>query len=143
MTDAPLPSNDNYLSLLEVADRLRVPEGMNPRRSTDAARIKLWLARTAPRGDYDNDRVIIYFVRARGLGLIKIGRSTNLFERFEALSQGCPDELEILWAYWGPPTDEPALHCRFSRSRVRGEWFEPSDDLIRFIRKKPKHAARR
>jgi hypothetical protein len=68
----------------------------------------------------------VYF--ARQDGLIKIGFSQNPWARMKEI--GNP---ELLATFDGCYADEKDLHGRFSKSRVRGEWFEPSPDLLALI----------
>ena len=75
----------------------------------------------------------IYFVQAVQLKLIKIGFSSNVEKRVAALSTACPDELKILKVVRGGQEVEGQIHKKFSRDRVRGEWFNPSEDLLSYI----------
>jgi hypothetical protein len=73
----------------------------------------------------------VYFVR--GGHLIKIGWSSNVAQRFEALSSHSPLVLELLATIEGTTDDEAALHRKFSRFRVHHEWFRASVSLCRFV----------
>lgn len=76
----------------------------------------------------------VYFIQPTAGGLIKIGVATNPTSRLQSLQTGCPVELRIL----GIVPDvgqvvETELHQRFAASRVRGEWFDPTPDLVAYI----------
>lgn len=77
----------------------------------------------------------IYFLTAKAEGFpIKIGITTNRFSRFSAIQTSLPYELDII-GFW-PIRDqsvERALHSKFDRFRLRGEWFQRSDELLAFI----------
>jgi hypothetical protein len=63
---------------------------------------------------------------------VKIGKSGNASKRQATLQTACADPLRILLLLDGD--HERELHERFASSRKRGEWFELSDDIQRFIR---------
>jgi hypothetical protein len=78
---------------------------------------------------------VIYFVQAEIIGRIKIGYCArgHFEKRLSHLQIGSPVELRVLATCRGDRTREAILHDRFAASRVRGEWFEPTPDLVRFI----------
>lgn len=76
----------------------------------------------------------IYFIRGETTGLIKIGFARNPARRLTNLQIGSPDRLALLGTILGMMEDEFALHERFAHLRKHGEWFEPGDDLLAFIR---------
>jgi hypothetical protein len=83
-----------------------------------------------------------YFI-TDGTGQVKIGRAANTLTRLRQLQTGNPRQLrvalalplgyEFLGNMKSGEWDEAALHRRFSRERVRGEWFRFSDDIKQFI----------
>lgn len=75
----------------------------------------------------------IYFLRAGQHGLIKIGVSVDVAVRIAALQTGSEQTLRLLGTLAGGPEVERAIHRRFAGSRVQGEWFWPSPDLLAFI----------
>lgn len=78
---------------------------------------------------------MIYFVQAGKNGPIKIGQTSNGVEdRIAQLQSGCPYELKLLWLYTGDDFTESEIHGRFRQEKIRGEWFRPSQKLLRFIR---------
>lgn len=75
---------------------------------------------------------IVYFVENGNR--VKIGTTTRLAQRVGSLSLR-PDSIRLLLP--GGPDLEGALHRRFESSRVsRTEWFNPSQELATFIRRK-------
>lgn len=82
----------------------------------------------------------VYFIRAKGdpSSPIKIGWTTNIIGRLEALQTGFPHELEVVGSTPGDIQREKDLHKRFSGLRLRGEWFSPSADLLEYIREECK-----
>lgn len=75
----------------------------------------------------------VYFIRARSSGAIKIGVSWNPSRRLASLQAAHHDALELMASTPGDISSERTLHKRFSASRVSGEWFSPSPELIEFI----------
>jgi len=77
----------------------------------------------------------VYIVHARGTGRYKIGHSSNLHKRLRLLAIGCPVLLRLvaLLPDKGLET-EAELHVRFARTRLHGEWFGESVELLDFIR---------
>ena len=86
----------------------------------------------------------VYFVRSPATGLIKIGSSNDPHARVAALRTASGCELELLATMPGDFEQEFALHERFATSRRFGEWFEATDELMRYIAKaQPKKGRRR
>jgi hypothetical protein len=77
---------------------------------------------------------MIYFARCEDMnGYIKIGRATNPRKRISDLRNGCPYEVILLATLPGGLLREKILHRRFEASRIRGEWFSPSPELMEVI----------
>ena len=76
----------------------------------------------------------VYFVQSTHGGPIKIGFSNNVTARLRDLQHGSPLPLVVLATTPGARTEEAALHDRYRYSRMHGEWFAPSDDLLDHIR---------
>lgn len=72
----------------------------------------------------------VYFLRAEGR--IKIGYSDDVEKRAKQVFRAYPDG-EILGSMPGDRALEAHLHRKFADSRLFGEWFEPSDDLMTLI----------
>ena len=78
---------------------------------------------------------MIYFIETyeNQTRLIKIGYSVNPNKRRLTLQTGCPTSLKLLFQKNGTYKDEAALKRRFSRLKVRGEWFRVDQELKDFI----------
>jgi hypothetical protein len=97
-------------------------------------------AQLAPSAEAREPRVkrppeVVYFVGSEETQLIKIGSARDVRSRFSALQTGSAETLHLLGVIRDedPKGLERFLHSRFSGSRVRGEWFRPTDPLIRLI----------
>lgn len=66
-------------------------------------------------------------------GHYKIGYSTNLKTR-EKLLKTTNSGLEIIEFFKGTKGDEAAMHERFKGKRVRGEWFDLTENDLETIR---------
>ena len=75
----------------------------------------------------------VYFLQSQTLGLVKIGSANNVARRLDQLRTACPDELRLIAVINGDVEAERQLHKKFARLRVRGEWFHPGEDLMRYI----------
>lgn len=79
--------------------------------------------------------VSVYFIqRATGTGPIKIGCSASPEARRKQLGVNLKVELKILASAPGSYAEERSLHRQFSAHRITGEWFEPTDELVRLIK---------
>lgn len=77
---------------------------------------------------------VVYFVQMGETGPIKIGTTRGTVQRRVAgLQCSCAETLILRGLVRGGRQVEKDLHDRFSREHVRGEWFRPSEDLVRFI----------
>lgn len=80
----------------------------------------------------------VYFIQSGGAqGPIKIGRAEDVDARLRELQTGNPQKLTLLATMRGGRAAERTLHARFRTSRIRGEWFVPSPELLEVI----EHAA--
>lgn len=75
----------------------------------------------------------IYFIQAGPDGPIKIGWSREVKKRAATIQSWEPVELECLATLQGPMATEQALHRRFGSARIRGEWFNPTHELLAYI----------
>lgn len=75
---------------------------------------------------------MIYFLRGKDTGRIKIGYTESVNKRWEQLEVGA-EEYELLLVLSGDKKQEKALHKRFNHLRFKGEWFEPDQELLDFI----------
>lgn len=72
----------------------------------------------------------VYFVFAPRMGLIKIGVASSVLKRIKALQCATGEYLCLLGTLPGGHDVEAEIHRRFAESRVRGEWFLPSYELL-------------
>jgi hypothetical protein len=75
----------------------------------------------------------IYFLQSEHGGEIKIGRADDVAKRIVSLQTSRPDKLVLLAAASGSLQQERDLHDRFSKHRVKGEWFSPVPELVALI----------
>ena len=94
------------------------------------------------------DKSYVYFIHNINQGLVKIGKTNDAPRRFKEISNYSFDPLSVLLEI---ETDdacalERALHRKFSRWRIKGEWFKYSDAIKEYIQehvpKKPVKADR-
>lgn len=77
----------------------------------------------------------IYFIQCQSTKLIKIGFASNIKNRFSSIQTGSPTPLKIIGAVVCDKSIEKKLHDKFENIRVHGEWFKPSDYLLRIAEK--------
>lgn len=82
---------------------------------------------------------VVYFIQAGEGGPIKIGFCMKLEGvrlRILDLQTGCPWPLVVCRIMKAPERrqTEFALHRRFAKHRLAGEWFSPCDELVEFAR---------
>lgn len=76
----------------------------------------------------------VYFIQQGTTGPIKIGHSLDPASRLASLQTAHHERLRILFTEPGGRDDEAALHERFARCRISGEWFEPTEEVLSYIR---------
>lgn len=74
----------------------------------------------------------VYFIQSAGTGAIKIGVSADMRNRLSSLQIAHDAELTLLGTT--RVYKERDLHRKFRFIRLRGEWFKPEPELIRFLR---------
>jgi hypothetical protein len=74
-----------------------------------------------------------YFVRARGLGDIKIGKSNDIFRRFRFIHGCCSRGADLVACYPAGIEHETELFADFAASRLCGEWFRCDPDLADYL----------
>jgi len=79
-------------------------------------------------------RAFVYFVQAESTNKIKIGQSDDVPKRMYALQCASPDKLKLLGKLSTKVVREEELHKRFHAHRAFGEWFEPADEILCYIR---------
>jgi Meiotically up-regulated gene 113 len=79
-------------------------------------------------------RAFVYFVQAESTNKIKIGQSDDVPKRMYQLQCASPDKLKLLGKLSTKVVREEELHERFHAHRTVGEWFEPSNEILCYIR---------
>lgn len=79
--------------------------------------------------DKTRTRAVCYFIGA-DTGPIKIGYSVCVQSRLSAMQSGSPMVLRVLATAPGGPAREAAYHQQFRDSRLHGEWFERTPDIL-------------
>lgn len=80
---------------------------------------------------------VVYFLRCGDDGPIKIGHTkTSVYLRVRALQQTSPHVLRWIGYFDGTLGDEAAAHRLLKNSRLRGEWFNPTHEVLAFIESK-------
>jgi hypothetical protein len=78
----------------------------------------------------------VYFAQAGELNRVKIGCTSSVFKRIQALQTGCPEPLRVhLILPEGDRKLEAYLHKTFAKSRVSGEWFYYFPQISSFVNK--------
>src|SRR5262245_32698885 len=76
----------------------------------------------------------VYFLQAHQRGPMKIGFTHDLARRVGTLRTGSPSPLRVVAVIeGGTPDAEAELHATFVRSRIHGEWFRLTKDLVEYI----------
>jgi hypothetical protein len=73
----------------------------------------------------------VYFMQ-RADGAIKIGVSGNVNQRRKDL-ECASGPLKVLASMDGGFPEEHAFHRQFASSRLHGEWFSPTDELLELV----------
>jgi hypothetical protein len=71
----------------------------------------------------------VYMIRAGEDGPVKIGKAVDPIERMAVLQTYHFLTLHIMRVFEGGEVEERALHQRFARLRIRGEWFAFAPEL--------------
>lgn len=71
----------------------------------------------------------IYFATAGDLDHVKIGFTTDLYSRVSTLSTGNREKMHIQESFYSYAEAEKVLHRHFAKDRLRGEWFNLTDDI--------------
>lgn len=78
---------------------------------------------------------ITYFIQAGHDGPIKIGTASDPESRIKTLQCGNHVPLRLLASFPDSgDTSEKKLHRRFAKHQIRGEWFAPHYDILKFVK---------
>ena len=72
----------------------------------------------------------VYMIQANPSRRVKIGHSAYVEGRLALFQCANPEELRVLRLFEGDQPEEALLHWRFRKQRIRGEWFDFSDDML-------------
>ena len=78
----------------------------------------------------------VYFIRAVGTELVKVGFSDDIKRRLKELQTASPHDLAVEELLVGTPAIEAELHRRLKRHgcHVRGEWYRlATRDAVKWI----------
>lgn len=75
----------------------------------------------------------VYFLRENGVGAIKIGITGNLKARLRSMRSNTPHEITVLGSAHANERFEGQLQRKFAYVRIRGEWFRPVEELLKYI----------
>ncbi|MDO6658004.1 GIY-YIG nuclease family protein [Anaerobacillus sp. 1_MG-2023] len=84
---------------------------------------------------YIGNRGIVYFLREKLSGSIKIGRTQNFDRRLENFGVKLPFEVELIYKFECGDCNqvEKMLHDYFDKKRIDGEWFDIRIDDLAWI----------
>lgn len=78
-------------------------------------------------------RANLYFMLNPGLGIIKIGIAEDVDARRRTLELACGVALEVLAVVPKAEHHEKPLHAALRPSRLIGEWFAPTAELLELV----------
>lgn len=78
---------------------------------------------------------LYYFIRIRGLGDIKFGRTNNIKQRFSSLFTGFPRGADLIACYPDAFEHEAELKIDFADHRLNGEWLEPHHHVLAYLKR--------
>lgn len=76
----------------------------------------------------------VYFIICMDAERCKIGFTKgDVYKRLKSLQTGSSSELILVAKHPGTPETERAVHDKFAHLRLRGEWFELTDELRAYM----------
>jgi hypothetical protein len=93
--------------------------------------LEIWATRSEEADLAVQDGSNVYFVAAGSR--VKIGWSKKVAARMAQLQVGSPEPLKLLGVMPGGRLAEKRLHERFAASRLSGEWFDATPELLAFV----------
>ena len=82
---------------------------------------------------YDSLTNMIYAIRIGDDGPIKIGKGRNPENRLTNLQISSPFLLRLLASCNWHDSNETIIHHHLRNSYLRGEWFEPTDEVMKIV----------
>ena len=87
------------------------------------------------RHDKNGHKKVVYFIQDNFSKRIKIGKTINMYDRFLRLKSQSPiNDMSILLTIDGYQRKETFLHRKFKQYNHHGEWFEPSQEILDYIK---------
>lgn len=80
----------------------------------------------------------VYFIRM-GTGPLTINTTLNMGQTLRSLQEASPFQLQLLHQAPGGPVELQMLEQRFRAHKLRGPWYRPGSDLLRFIELSPEN----
>lgn len=77
-----------------------------------------------------SDLWLTYYIRARGTGDIKIGKSNHVRQRMISLWTGASRGLDLIACYPASVNHEAEIKEEFSSLRLCGEWYRAGGELL-------------
>lgn len=77
-----------------------------------------------------DDLYLHYYVRARGLGDVKIGKTNHIGTRVRTMFTYASRGVDLVACYPAPGSHEGELKDEFAAYRLCGEWFRPGPALM-------------
>lgn len=65
-------------------------------------------------------------------GPIKVGIANDPLRRLDDIQVASPYDVTILRITWGGADLERYLHHRWRKHKIRGEWFKPVEEILRY-----------
>lgn len=78
------------------------------------------------------DEGFVYFIKA-GTEFVKIGYSKEVKQRLNTIKSSNPQKVSLLGVIEGGVKKEREIQSQFRHFRIRGEWFDLSLELKKFI----------
>lgn len=76
----------------------------------------------------------VYFIQSEVSGAVKVGfTKSSPWKRLSEIQVSTPDQLVLLGTKPGDEQVERDLHEQLQRHHIRGEWFEPHEDVLAHI----------
>ena len=79
---------------------------------------------------------VVYAIRAKNSGLVKIGTTRHLSKRIRTIRTSCGSDITVLAIVPGDRSFESEWHAEFAHLRQPGEWFTPARHLLTHIRRR-------
>lgn len=80
--------------------------------------------------DFQSNCGFVYFILRRSTFAVKIGFAMSPKRRMRSLQTGNDERLLLLAVKPSKAIDEKSFHRQFASSRIRGEWFRLTVDLL-------------